>query len=111
MIGSVSGLTAPDGDQCVAVDAGQAFDAFERRFVLGQKLATLHGELIEIILRQIVGGGFCEFRLPVVVDLRPAGKIEIGNRVVGLDAGEGCVEGFARDPWALASGQRLSTKA
>ena len=66
--------------------------------MLSQKRATLHRELIEIILRQIVGGGFREFRLPVVVDLRATGKIEIGYRVVGLDAGEGCVERFARDP-------------
>ena len=75
--------------------------------MLGEKRAPLDGKLLEIGLRQIVGGRLRELGLPAVVDLRAARKIEIGNRVVGLDAGERRVERFAAD----ALRRRIGPKA
>ena len=106
MIAAVGRLASPDCDERIAVHARQALDAFKRCFVLGQKRAAINGEFIEIRLRQIVCGGLREFRLPVVVDLRATGKIEIGYRIVGLDAGERRVECLTRDPLGLCVGPK-----
>jgi hypothetical protein len=51
MIAAVRRLSAPDGNERIAIDARQAFDTFERRFVLSQEGSALHCELVEIGLR------------------------------------------------------------
>ncbi len=90
------GLTAPDREQDISRHAVLLLDRAQRAAVLGGELFALLGEIRDVRLLDVVGGRLHEFGLPARRRL-PAGKIEIGQRQIGLEPARRRVECRPRD--------------
>src|SRR6185437_6440107 len=98
---AVVGLTRPDRQYDVAGHAEFAADARQCVVVLRGELLAARGETLEGRLAQVLRRRLYELRLLRRL-LRPARNGEIGQRQIGMQAGDRFVEGRARDAELLS---------
>src|SRR5262249_25059664 len=89
-------LATPDREQDISRHAELLLDRGEGAAVLSGELFALRGEVCDVCFLDVVGWRLHELGLPARRRL-PAGKIEIGQRQIGLEPARRGVECRARD--------------